>query len=502
MNATRLCAPVSACLLLGLAGAARADALDEVRQRGVLRWGGDQEGGGPYIYPAPDDPRRLTGFEVDLLALVAEHLGVRQEFQQCEWRNLPDLLRRGGIDVIANGYELSRARASDLPATVPYYVYELALYGRRDDPSLASWEDLAAPGGKRRRVGVLTGSAAEVYLQGRFGAAIDLVPYDSTTLAFDNVQDERLDATVQDVPAAVFYGGRYPKLHAVGGPTGRGYYVMALRPGDERLRDAIDAAVLDLVRSGRLRQLYERYGIWNSAQEVLGTPDLGAEETQASTQVSGWDAVRRNLPLLLQAAGMTVVLTCLSMPLAVTAGLLIALGRLYGPWPLRGVLAAYVEGLRGTPVMLQLYAIFYVLPAVGLRLHPLTAAVLGLAINYSAYEAEIYRAGLLAIPAGQMEAALCLGMSRATALRRVVVPQAVRLVVPPVTNDFIALFKDTSICSVVTVVELTKQYSILASSTGASLELAAVTALLYLLMSYPLSLLARRLEKRVPRVVA
>jgi polar amino acid transport system substrate-binding protein len=190
------------------------------------------------------------------------------------------------------------------------------------------------------------------------------------------------------------------------------------------------------------------------------------------------------------------------MPLAIGLGLLIALGRLYGPGSLRWLLTVYVEVLRGTPLLLQLYTVFFVLPSLGVKIDAFPAAIIGLAINYSAYESEIYRAGLLAIPIGQMEAALALGMSRRVALRRIIVPQAVRLVIPPVTNDFIALFKDTSICSVITVVELTKRYSILANSTGAYLELMAMTALLYLLMSYPLSLVARRLERRTRRVIA
>jgi polar amino acid transport system substrate-binding protein len=191
------------------------------------------------------------------------------------------------------------------------------------------------------------------------------------------------------------------------------------------------------------------------------------------------------------------------MPLAMAAGLLVALGRLYGPAPLQWLLTVYVEFLRGTPLLIQLFTIYYVLPpALGISLDPIPAAIAGLAINYSAYEAENYRAGLLAIPTGQMEAALSLGMSRAVALRRVIVPQAIRIVIPPVTNDFIALFKDTSICSIITVLELAKRYSILVNSTNAYLELAAVTCILYLLMSYPLSLLARRLERRFPRVAA
>src|SRR5207237_2482846 len=185
------------------------------------------------------------------------------------------------------------------------------------------------------------------------------------------------------------------------------------------------------------------------------------------------------------------------MPLAIAAGLCVALGRLYGPRPVRGLLAVYVEVLRGTPLMFQLFTIFFVLPAFGLKIGAFWAGVLGLAINYSAYEAEIYRAGLRAIPVGQLEAALALGMSRWQALRRVVIPQAVRIVIPPVTNDFIALFKDTSVCSVITITELTKQYNVLAMSTGAILELAILTSLLYLAMSYPLSLFARWSERRL-----
>jgi polar amino acid transport system substrate-binding protein len=185
------------------------------------------------------------------------------------------------------------------------------------------------------------------------------------------------------------------------------------------------------------------------------------------------------------------------MPLAIAAGILIAVGRLYGPRGLRPVLGWYVEIIRGTPLVLQLYVIFFLLPELGLYLPKLVAGVLGLALNYSAYEAEIYRAGLQAIPRGQLEAALSLGMSRLLALRRIIIPQAFRLVIPPVMNDFIALFKDTAVCSVITIFELSKEYYIHAQSTGRVVELGLVTALLYLAMSYPLSILVARLERRL-----
>ncbi len=184
------------------------------------------------------------------------------------------------------------------------------------------------------------------------------------------------------------------------------------------------------------------------------------------------------------------------MPLAMALGLGVALGRVYGPRPLAVPLGWYVELVRGTPLLIQLYALFYLLPEWGITLSPWAAGVGGLAINYSAYEAEIYRAGLQAIPRGQMDAALALGMSRALAIRRIIIPQAVRIVIPPVTSDFIALFKDTSVCSVITLTELTKQYSILFNSQGGVVEFGLATAALYMAMSLPLSKLSRWAERR------
>jgi len=128
---------------------------------------------------------------------------------------------------------------------------------------------------------------------------------------------------------------------------------------------------------------------------------------------------------------------------------------------------------------------------------PLVCGILGLAVNYSAYEAENYRAGLTAIPRGQMEAALALGMTPLTAIRRVIAPQAIRIVIPPVTNDFIALFKDTSVCSVILITELTRQYNTLYNfNRSLIVELVFLTAALYLLMSWPLGILAGWLERR------
>ena len=201
------------------------------------------------------------------------------------------------------------------------------------------------------------------------------------------------------------------------------------------------------------------------------------------------------------AAGMTVLLSVTSMPLAMLIGMLVAVGRLYGPRWLAVVFTAYVEFLRGTPLLLQLYFIYFILPQIGIRFEPVYAGILGLAINYSAYESENYRAGILAVPQGQTEAALALGMTTPTALYRVIVPQAFRIIVPLEINNFIALFKDSSVCSVIGVIELTGRYNQLSNNhPGLVITLVAITSALYLLMSYPLALVTRRLEKRLGRV--
>jgi polar amino acid transport system substrate-binding protein len=487
--------------MFGSRGAA-ADALDGIRERGALRWGGDASGGGPYIYQAADG--KLTGFEYDLAEYLAKSLGVKSEYVNWEWEMLPQILDRGTIDVVLNGYEWSEEREQQWDSTIPYYAYKLQLMARADDGSIQTWDDLRAkPGEPRKSVGVLQGSAAERYVEAQFGDAVDLKKYPEVTSVMGLVEQGRLDATVQDAPIALFYGKDFPRLHNVAEPRAPGYYVAYVRKGDEALRTRLNEAIAKALADGTLERIYQRYGVWNDDQPRLAD---AAKNWPPAVAAAGerWAHMAHYAELLLRAAWTTVLLSCLSMPLAMALGLMVAIGRLYGPWWVRAPLGAYVEVLRGTPLLLQLFVIYYVLPQfTGIVIPEFWAGVLGLAINYSAYEAENYRAGMLAVPRGQMEAALSLGMSTRTALRRVIVPQAVRIVTPPVTNDFIALFKDTSVCSMIAVVELTGMYRfLLQSHPRLMLEFGLMTAALYMLMSYPLSLAARRAETSFKQVNA
>jgi polar amino acid transport system substrate-binding protein len=487
---------IAVLLLLAFAAPSRADSLADVRARGTLRYGSDMEGGGPYAFPDPASPRSVAGFEVEIMDRLALELGegVRAEFSQGPWDKLLGVLDSGRIDVVVNGYEWTPGRAEDYLATRPYYIYQLQLMGPKGTP-VRSWDDLKRPrpDGSPWTVAVLTASAADDFAHGPEAGTIRVVRFDGATDAMTAVQNGQYDFTLQDVPAASYYGGVFPGLRSVGSPVSRGYYVIYARRSNPTLRDALDAGIGRLAESGELRRILEKYGIWNETQVGLATDfDGPIEVASAKRGDRGWTLVSHYGGRLRAAALVTLGLSFGSMPLAMAIGLAVALGRMHGPAPLRVALATYVELIRGTPLMLQLYVLFFLL-----KLDPWVAGIAGLAINYSAYEAEIYRAGLQAVPRGQMEAALALGMSRAQALRRVIVPQAMRIVIPPVSNDFIALFKDTSVCSVITLVELTKEYSILANSTRAVVEFATATGAIYLAMSLPLSWFARWSERRL-----
>jgi polar amino acid transport system substrate-binding protein len=225
-----------ASVLLWVAPARAEDTLERVKKEAVLRWGADQEGGGPYVFPREDDPNQVTGFEVDLADRLAHYLQVKPEFVQGQWDKMPDMLRTDKVDLILNGYELTPERLDVMDATIPYYVYGLQLLVRKGDQDFRTWEDLKkAPAGAPARIGVLVGSAAETYTADFCGEACVAVPYEGNTDSMREVETGKLDATLQDTPIAAFYAPRFPALEFIGEPVGEGYYVAYVRKGDTAL---------------------------------------------------------------------------------------------------------------------------------------------------------------------------------------------------------------------------------------------------------------------------
>jgi His/Glu/Gln/Arg/opine family amino acid ABC transporter permease subunit len=193
---------------------------------------------------------------------------------------------------------------------------------------------------------------------------------------------------------------------------------------------------------------------------------------------------------------MTVELTIVVMALSLVFALFVALGGMSRFWPLRWVVKTYIEIIRGTPLLLQLVYIYYALPEIaGIRFDPFTAGVIALTLNYSAYISEVYRSGIQAIGRGQHDAAAALGMTGPLAMRRIILPQAIRIVIPSLGNYFIGLFKDTALCSAVSIQEVLFTAQIIAAQSFQYFTLYTVVLIMYLGVSFPAARLVGYLER-------
>lgn len=472
-------------------------------QAGTLRWGADSEGGAPYVFRDPRNPTQIVGFEVDLMNEVAAKLGMTAEFIQNQWDSLVPGLKRGDYDVICNGLEITEDRKREILFSEPYFITYEQMTVRKENQDIQSLDD--AP---KKISGTLKNSLAERILLSQ--GEVEVRGYDSQTTVYEDLANGRLDFVLLDHPIAVYYGSSDPKLKSVGRPLAEMTYGIAVRKTETGLHAKINRALAELKKEGKLREIYDRWGIWNPRM-AEGFQDYSASVPATKLQdylaalgktrdwrqkiIQYWSYV----PLLARGAFTTLQISAAGMVLAVSLGLLLSLVRLY-VGGIFGVLATtYIEAIRGTPLLIQLFFIFYGLPTLGVKLSPYFAAVLGLGLNYGAYEAEVYRSGFLSVPRSQMDAALSLGMSRLQALWHVVIPQATRVALPPMTNDFISLLKDSSLVSVITMVELTKVYGQLASTYYDYLGIGLLTAAIYFLIGLPFVRLSRSLEKRFSR---
>jgi polar amino acid transport system permease protein/polar amino acid transport system substrate-binding protein len=466
----------------GGSGPTPGHTLADIRQRGEITWGADLSGGEPYVYEDPAHPNQLVGFEVDIMDAIARRLGVKARMVQYNWSNLVQSLERGDFDIVMNGLEATQERKDRILLSDPYYVYAETLAVRADSDVRSIFE----LGGKR--VGTLNQTFAHDIL--RMMPTIRPVLYEGNEEPYIDLEQGRSDAVLLDNIIADRYGctDKHPRIKCVPYDVARGIYVVGMRRGDDELKAAIDGALRAMREDGELEKILRKANIWDDRQ--LTAAALG----RADSRKRAFDL--EMVGQFAWSATVTLELTVLAFLIAVPLGALLAIMRVYGGFGTRAIARGYIELFRGTPVLLQLFVLYYGISDF-IHLGAVQAAVLGLGLNYGAYEAEVYRGALLAIPRGQTEAAKALGMRPVQILRHVLLPQALRHALPPMTNDFVSLLKDSSLVSVITVIELTKQMQIAAADLRSWLLPGLACAALYLALSLPLSELARLLERRL-----
>ena len=506
MNSTATRRLLVAALLaasFGCAGVPDVTRLDSgasaIIPRPPLRWGGDAEGGAPFVEADPADGARVRGFDVEIATMIAQGLGRSPEFVQVAWASIEQSVARGDFSIGMSGLEDRPALRQRFSVSMPYYEFREVLAVRpADSARIHTLADL-----RGRKVATLGATMAwEMLLEAQREHGVVPVSYDDDVHPYTDLVAGRVDAVLLDHIIAERSLRRTGGFVIQPAPLALGHYVAVLSAADSALRDSVNATLRARMQDGSLERVFRTWNVWDSSQaqfqqrllQAAGAPGaVGAAPPEAGSPASA--SIATYVPALLRAAAITLLLSVLSMTLAIAVGISVAAGRVYGSRPLRALLTAYVEVIRGTPVLLQLFVLYYGLSEV-VRLPAFAAAVIGLGLNYAAYESEIYRAALEAIPKLQLEAARTLGLSEMQILRLVRGPQALRLALAPMTNDFVALLKDSSLVSVITVVELTKQTAIYATNVGSWVVPGALCAAVYLAMSLPLSRVARRLEQR------
>jgi His/Glu/Gln/Arg/opine family amino acid ABC transporter permease subunit len=450
-------------------------ALDRVRASGRLRVGIDA------TYPpfGIAEGGELTGFDVDIARSIARELGIEAELINASFDGAFAALQNGNFDVVISAVTITPERRATLLFSDPYIAAGQQIMVRGDSV-ITGPDNLAG-----RTVGVQVNTTAQFAMEKRPGVTI--AKYNTIDLALLDLQNGRVDAVASDGPVLRYMvRSNFPGLKAAGAEyTDEQFGVVLARTSDD-LRRAVNAALWRMQESGEYARIY---GKWFGQ---------GAEQEHATLSAHAFDTtiIARTWSFFVRGVWMTAVMAVSSLLFGLPLGVCLALARVQSNRLVATSAAIYVEVMRGTPLLVQILFVYFVLPSVGINLPAYTSGILALTLNAAAYISEVIRAGILSIDAGQMEAARALGMSYRQAMRRIILPQTFRRVVPPLTNEGIALLKDSSLVSVIGLTELARTGQELASRYAAPLTIWPLVALLYLALTFPLTSVADYLERR------
>lgn len=477
------------------ADATGAPADTPIRSAGVLRVGTE----GTYSPFSYHDPAtgQLTGYDIDVAQAVGEKLGVPVEFVETPWDSIFAALEANRFDIVANQVTITPERQAKYDLSQPYSVGEGVIVTRADNDSIKSLSDLS---GKTTAQSV-TSNWAQVARDA--GATVESV--EGFAQAITLLNQGRIDATVNDSIAVYAYlaetNDKSIKIAAETGEKSDQGFAARKKSG---LLPELNGALNDLRADGKLSAISQKYlkaDATGAAPE--GSPGAPGSQQEPPQVRSAFQLVLDNLwPLAKAALTMTIPLTIISFIVGLVIALGVALARLSSNVVLSNIARFYISIIRGTPLLVQLFIVFYALPEFGVKIDPFPAAVIAFSLNVGGYAAEIIRSAIQSVPKGQWEAAETIGYNYAGALRRIILPQATRVAVPPLSNTLISLVKDTSLASTILVTELLRQAQIVAAPTFEFFALYGTAAIYYWVICLVLSFGQARVERRLERYVA
>ena len=439
----------------------------------------------PFVFQ--NDSNQYTGIDMELIKAIAKDQGFTVEVTNPGFDAAINSVQTGQADGIIAGMSVTDARKKTFDYSDPYYTAN-SILAVKDSSNIKSYEEL-----KGKTVGVKTGTASQTFLEenkSKYGYSIKT--FSDAASMYDSLNTGSVAAVMDDEPVVKYAikQGKNLKTPIEGTPSGQ--VAFAVKKGSNpELIEMFNNGLANLKESGKYQEILDKY--------------LASEEKESTVDESTiWGLLQNNYQELLKGLGVTIALALISFAIAMVIGIIFGMFSVSPYKPLRWIAEIFVDVIRGIPLMIVAAFIFWGIPnlieSMTGQQSPINAFVAGtiaLSLNAGAYIAEIVRGGIQAVPVGQMEASRSLGISYSKTMRKIILPQATKIMLPNFVNQFVIALKDTTIVSAIGLAELFKTGKDIIARNYQSFRMYAILAMLYLIIITLLTRLAKRLEKRI-----
>ncbi|WP_142557507.1 amino acid ABC transporter substrate-binding protein/permease [Streptococcus mitis] len=440
----------------------------------------------PFVFQ--DSSNQYTGIDMDLIKAIAEDQGFEIEITNPGFDAAINAVQSGQADGIIAGMSVTDARKETFDFSDSYYTANTIL-GVKESSTISSYEDLNG-----KTVGVKNGTASQTFLtenQSKYGYKIKT--FSDAASMYDSLNTGSIDAVMDDEPVIKYSISQGQKLKTPIAGTPIGETAFAVKKGSNpELLEKFNKGLANLKANGEFKKILDKY--------------LASDSTTSSTadETTIWGLLKNNYKQLLSGLGITLALALVSFAIAIVIGIIFGMFSVSPYKPLHLIAEIFVDVIRGIPLMILAAFIFWGIPnfiesLTGQQspINDFVAGTIALSLNSAAYIAEIVRGGIKAVPVGQMEASRSLGISYGKTMRKIVLPQATKLMLPNFVNQFVIALKDTTIVSAIGLVELFQTGKIIIARNYQSFKMYAILAVFYLVIITLLTRLAKRLEKRI-----
>lgn len=444
----------------------------------------------PFVFQ--DSNNKYTGIDMDLIKAIAKDQGFTIEITNPGFDAALNAVQSGQADGMIAGMSVTDARKETFDFSEPYYTAN-AILAVKESSTIASYKDL-----KGKTIGVKNGTASQTFLtknQSKYDYKIKT--FSDASSMYDSLNSGSVDAVMDDEPVVKYSISQGQKLKTPIKGTPIGDTAFAVKKGSNpELIQMFNNGLANIKKNGQYQKILDKY--LKKSNSNTSSSDNTVDETTI------WGLLQNNYKQLLSGLGITLALALLSFAIAMVIGIIFGMFSVSPVKALRIISEVFVDVIRGIPLMILAAFIFWGIPNLiesmtGHQnpINDFVAGTIALSLNAGAYIAEIVRGGIQAVPAGQMEASRSLGISYSKTMRKIILPQATKIMLPNFVNQFVIALKDTTIVSAIGLVELFQTGKIIIARNYQSFKMYAILAVFYLIIITLLTRLAKRLEKRI-----